>query len=35
LLAAITALEKAFQTTPLSERIDRHLVNSLKLSDHE
>jgi DNA-binding MarR family transcriptional regulator len=35
LLAAITSLEKAFQTTPLSERIDRHLVNTLKLTDHE
>jgi len=35
LLAAITALETAFQSTALSERIDKHLVNSLKLSDHE
>lgn len=35
LLAAITSLEKAFQATPLSERIERHLVNSLKLSNHE
>jgi len=35
LLSAITALETAFQETNLAERIDKHLVNSLKLSDHE
>jgi len=35
LLAAITALENAFQSAGLSGRIHKNLVNSLKLSAHE
>jgi DNA-binding MarR family transcriptional regulator len=35
LLTSIAALETAFQSCRLSERINEHLVNDLKLSDHE
>jgi len=35
LLATMTALERAFQSTSLSDRIHQNLANSLKLSDHE
>jgi DNA-binding MarR family transcriptional regulator len=35
LMAAITALETAFQSTALSERIERHLSNSLNHAHYE